>query len=481
MKIRRIQSLSVKLTVWYIIILGIIVVLAGFFLYQGFKDGLIDDLDNILLEIADETSESWSRSRGVTWEDAIRKAESRFLSAEPFIQLVGLEEDGKRAVSSITHTERIPVGAFQLDTHLYYRADRSDIDSLVFETVKEEELSTFPIRVFLLPVRGPNVLQVGISLDDTMQSLNRLLIVMILAGLGLLLFASLGSSFIINRALHPVKSVVKTAQEITADDLSLRIAAQERQDEIGALVATFNGMIARLEKSVNKIRQFSGDVSHELRTPLTIIRGEVEVLLRKDRDKNEYIGTLRSVLEESFRMEKIIDDLLFLSRVEALEKSRLNRDVRLDTVLSQVIDDRKAAIQSKSLELRVGEASEVMVKGDEHLLERMLVNLLDNAIRYTPAGGSVSLSLSRSQSAALLEISDTGVGIPEDALPLIFDRFYVVDKSRSKETGGSGLGLSIVKWIADNHGADVVVESQVGQGTTVRISFPLEEKLQAHS
>ena len=473
-KVKRIQSLSFKLTLWYVVILGLIVVLAGFFMYQGFKDGLIQELDDILLEIADETSETWSRSRGVTWEDAIRKAESRYHSAEPFIQLVSLEEEGGRAVTSITHTERIPVGTFQLDTHLYYRADRSDIDSLVFATVKETALSSFPIRVFLLPVRGPNVLQVGISLDDAVEELNRLLIVMILAGLGLLLLASLGGSFIINRALHPVKSVVMTAQEITADDLSLRITAQDRQDEIGALVATFNDMIARLEKSVNKIRQFSGDVSHELRTPLTIIRGEVEVLLRKDRAKDEYIGTLRSVLEESFRMEKIIDDLLFLSRVEALEKSQLNQDVRLDTVLSQVIGNRKAALQGKSLELHVEEAPEILVKGNEHLLERMLVNVLDNAIRYTPEGGRVSVSLSRSQRTARLEVSDTGIGIPEDALPLIFDRFYVVDKSRSKETGGSGLGLSIVKWIADSHGARIDVSSRMGKGTTFRIDFPLE-------
>jgi heavy metal sensor kinase len=314
---------------------------------------------------------------------------------------------------------------------------------------------------------------VGISLEDTMESLNRLLIVMILAGLGLLLLASLGGSFIINRALHPVKSVVKTAQVITADDLSLRITAQNRQDEIGALVATFNDMIARLEKSVKKIRQFSGDVSHELRTPLTIIRGEVEVLLRKERTLDEYIGTVRSVLEESLRMEKIIDDLLFLSRVEALEKSQLNQDVRLDTVLSQVIDDRRAAVQGKSLELHVEDIPEVEIKGNEHLLERMLVNVMDNAIRYTPEGGKVSVNLKREHSAAHIEISDTGVGIPEDALPLIFDRFYVVDKSRSKETGGSGLGLSIVKWIAENHGAEVEVRSEVGKGTTFRIVFPL--------
>lgn len=473
MKIKRFQSLSFKLTVWYIVILGVIVVLAGVFLYQGFKDSLIRELDGVLLEIADETSEIYSRTRGVTWEEAIRRAEARFLTRRPFIQLVALAGEGGRRVESIIHTDRIPEGAFRLDKRLYYSADKSDLDTLVFDTVEEAQISTFPLRVFLLPVRGPNVLQVGISLDSTMKDLSRLLIVMILAGFGLLLFASLGGSFIINRALHPVKSVVNTAQQITADDLSMRIEVKHRQDEVGALVATLNEMIARLEKSVNKIRQFSGDVSHELRTPLTIIRGEVEVLLRKDREASEYINTLNSVLEESHRMEKIIDDLLFLSRIEALNRARLNQTVHLDEILTTVVESRETVIRKQDLKCEAGEIAEIRIKGSGDLLERMIANVLDNALRYTPAGGRILYSLKKIGNTAHLEISDTGIGISDEALPFIFDRFYVVDKSRSKETGGSGLGLSIVKWIVDSHDARIEVKSDEGEGTSVRIFFSL--------
>jgi len=471
MRIKRFQSLSFKLTVWYIVILGVIVAMAGLFLYQGFKDSLIQELDNVLLEIADETSETYSRTRGVAWEEAIRRSESRFLTHRPFIQLVALAERGERRVESITHTDRIPEGAFRLHTRLYYNADKSNLDSLVFVTVEESQISTFPLRVFLLPVRGPNVLQVGIAMDSTMQDLNSLLLVMVLAGIGLLLFASLGGSFIINRALHPVKSVVKTAQQITADDLSLRIEAKHRKDEVGALVDTLNEMIARLEKSVNKIRQFSGDVSHELRTPLTIIRGEVEVLLRKDREVSEYISTLGSVLEESHRMEKIIDDLLFLSRIEALDRAKLSQSVHLDEILTTVVESRESVIRMQGLKCEAGEIAEIRIKGNGDLLERLIGNLLDNAIRYTPSGGRIIYSLIKAGESVLLEINDTGIGIPEVSLPQIFDRFYVVDKSRSKETGGSGLGLSIVKWIADSHDARIEVRSQEGEGTTVRILF----------
>ncbi len=446
--------------------------LAGLFLYQGFKERLMDDLDKVLLEIADETNEKWRKKRGVTWEDAIQMAEAKYSSHEPFIQLVQLAEHREQQVERIIRSERIPEGTFQLETHLYYRADKSDLDSLVFTTVREEHLSSYPLRFFLLPVRGPNVLQVGVSVENVTGSLNQLMIVMVVAGVMLLLLASLGGSLIIRKALQPVKSVVQTANEITTEDLSLRIDVKNRQDEIGALVKTFNDMIARLEKSVNKIRQFSGDVSHELRTPLTIIRGEIEVLLRKKRTEEEYMKTLKSALEESSRMEKIIDDLLFLSRVEALDKSKFNKTVQLKEIVASVVKIRNQSAVNKGLTLLAEKVKPARVKGNKELLERMITNVIDNAIRYTPSGGRIEVLLAEIQNAIRLEIRDTGIGIPDELLPHIFDRFYVVDKSRSRETGGAGLGLSIVKWIADNHGAEIEVQSKENQGTTFIIHFP---------
>ncbi|MGD8534942.1 MAG: ATP-binding protein [Candidatus Aminicenantes bacterium] len=475
MKVKRFKSLTFKLTVWYIIILGVIVVLAGLFLYQGFKERLMDDLDKVLMEIADETNEKWRKKKGVTWKDAIQHAEASYSSHEPFIQLVQLAENRERQVERIIRSDRIPEGAFQLKTHLYYRADKSDFDSLVFATVCEENLSSFPLRVFLLPVRGPNVLQVGISVENVAGSLNQLMIVMVAAGLMLLVFASLGGSLIIRKALQPVKSVVQTANEITTEDLSLRIDVKNRQDEIGALVKTFNDMIIRLEKSVNKIRQFSGDVSHELRTPLTIIRGEIEVLLRKKRTEEEYMKTLKSALEESSRMEKIIDDLLFLSRAEALDKSKFNKTVQLDEIVANVVKIRNQPAVNKGLTIIAEKVKPAKVKGNKELLERMITNVIDNAIRYTPSGGRIEVLLTKSQDKIQLEIRDTGIGIPDESLPYIYDRFYVVDKSRSRETGGAGLGLSIVKWISDHHRAEIEVKSKENQGTSFIIKFPLFE------
>ncbi len=474
MKIKRFRSLAFKLTVWYIVILGVIVVFAGLFLHQGIKEGLMNDLDEALVAITDEANTRW-RARGVTWEEAIERAETRYATYEPFIQVVEISEGGEdRKVENVIRSERIPDGTFMLDTRTYVRADRTDIDSFIYRTIEDEQLSSYPLRIFLFPVYGPRILQVGVSLEATTSDLNKLLIYMILTGSIIMLLASVGGSFIINRALHPVKSVVKTAEDITAEDLSLRIDLKNRKDEIGALVETFNNMIARLEKSINKIRQFSGDVSHELRTPLTIIHGEIEVLLRKDRQKEEYLKTLNSVLEESDRMEKLIDDLLFLSRVEAMDRSKGMESLDLDEVLNAVIKFRTPSASSKNISIDTKNIKPVQLKGNRELLERMAANIMDNAIRYSDSGAHIEITLEKNEKIVLFKIRDTGIGIPEESLPLIFDRFYVVDPSRSKETGGAGLGLSIVKWIAEFHNAEIFVESEVGKGTNFAVTFPID-------
>ncbi len=433
----------------------------------------MDDLDEDLLEIADEVNEKWRRERGVTWRNAILAAEQKYAYKNPFIQVVELAEHEKNMVQEIIHTDKIPSGSYKLDIRTYCRAERSDIDTLVFETIEDDRLSRYPVRVFLMPVRGPNILQVGISTEKTTTELSRLQFIMISAGVMLLLLASIGGGLIIRKALQPVSYTVNTAKKITADDLSLRIETKKRQDEIGALVETFNDMIARLEKSVKKIRQFSGDVSHELRTPLTIIRGEIEVLLRKERKKQDYIDTLNSVHEESLRMEKIIDDLLFLSRTGSLDRAKLEEIISLDEITKQVLENRQISSEKKGLSVSYQADQPNDIKGNRELLERMITNLVDNAIRYTPSGGRIEVRIGSSQKEVLLQIKDTGIGIPEEALPFIFDRFYVVDKSRCRETGGTGLGLSIVKWIAESHKAQIEIYSQINEGTIVTVRFPL--------
>jgi signal transduction histidine kinase len=205
---------------------------------------------------------------------------------------------------------------------------------------------------------------------------------------------------------------------------------------------------------------------------LTIIRGEIEVLLRKERDKEEYQKTLKSTLEEAAYLERIIDDLLFLSRIESMEKKEFDKSVQLDEILLKVAEIQELTAKQKSITLDIKKAEPAKIKGEEILLERMVANIIDNAIRYTHPGGKVEVSLDKKDGSSTLIVQDTGIGIPEELLPQIFDRFYVVDKSRFKETGGLGLGLSIVKQVADCHGGKIQVESEVNKGTSFFVRFP---------
>ncbi len=474
MKIGRFRSLAFKLTIWYVVILGIIIACSGTFLYEGFKKRLMEDTDEELREIAEGVNRRW-RQPGVTWEEALGKAEEEFKARAPFLQAVELSEESGGTFERIIRAKKTHPGFIDFSPDVYSRAERRDWDHLLYLTATDKTLAPSPLRVVFLPVRGKTIIQAGISLEHVRGNLNQLMIIMILSGLLLLLFASLGGSFIIRRALRPVLSVAQTAKHITADDLSLRIEAKNQKDEIGALVATFNDMIARLEKSVKKIRQFSGDVSHELRTPLTIIRGEIEVILRKARSAKEYHETLESVLDETHHMEKIIDDLLFLSRLEATDKIEFSDIVQLNEIVTRIWDSRSPAARRKGIELEIGPASPVTIRGDRTLLERLVANLVDNSIRYTPSGGRVVMSVEEERPWAVLTVRDTGIGIPDESLPFIFDRFYVVDPSRSKEKGGSGLGLSIVNSVADIHGAVIDVRSRIEEGTTFILRFPLKK------
>jgi len=267
--------------------------------------------------------------------------------------------------------------------------------------------------------------------------------------------------------------VVQTAKKITAEDLSLRIEVNNQKNEIGQLITTFNEMISRLERSVLQIKQFSSDASHDLKTPLTVIRGEVDIALRKNRPPAEYIKTLTSVREEAKKLERIIDNLLFLSRIDSRDYQRSFEKVHLDEILLEVFEKTTPLANKKQLAYVLEKMERISMPGDHILLSRLLMNLVDNAIKYTPHGGRIRISLKNTGEKSRLTIQDTGIGIPENALPFIFNRFYRVDQSRSQRNEGAGLGLSIVKKIADIHQVEVDIHSQLNKGTTVLVSFPL--------
>ncbi len=282
-----------------------------------------------------------------------------------------------------------------------------------------------------------------------------------------------GGWFLANKSLKPVDQVTQTARQITANNLDRHIPRREVDDEIGRLISTFNDMIVRLRDSFEQIKQFSTDASHELRTPLTIMRGEVELALRSPKEGEEYRRVLASNLEEILRLSSIIENLLTLSRGDADPHHLKLEEIHLNEILSELYQDGEFLGSKKEVSIELGCNDHVSIMGDQLRLRQLFLNLLDNAIKYTPEHGRVWLSLERQNGSAKVTVRDNGIGISKDDQSKIFDRFYRVDKARSRELGGNGLGLSIAKWIAELHRGHIEVESEVGKGSTFTVYLPI--------
>jgi heavy metal sensor kinase len=272
-----------------------------------------------------------------------------------------------------------------------------------------------------------------------------------------------------------VIEVTDAAREINSDNLARRLPSTGHRDELGQMVASFNQMLERLENGFRRVRQFSGDASHELRTPLTILRGETEVTLRWAKTPEEFRDMLRSNLEEIDRMERIIENLLLLSKSEAGELTLEIREFSLSDLVQALYLQGQTLGEAKRIRvtMRVGVDEEVRIRGDELRLRQLFLNLIANGIKYTPEGGALEIAILREGEMARVDVTDTGIGIPVEAQPYIFDRFYRVDKARNRMDGGSGLGLSIVKSIAVAHGGRISVHSSPGQGSTFTVLLPV--------
>ena len=335
---------------------------------------------------------------------------------------------------------------------------------------------TYAIRLLTYPVIVDgyvvSIIQIGTSLQFLFESLRKLLYILaILFPIGILI-SFFSGYFLAERVLAPVRIITQKAKRISGENLDEKIGENMPDDEIGELAKTFDGMISRIRESFEELRQFSADVSHELRTPLTILKGEIEVALKGDRTKEEYKKTLKSSLEEVERLKRIVEDLLFLSKVEAGKITyRLTKIDLLEVVLS-VINVLKFLIKQKNIKLNIDGSPEIYVKGDENLLKQLVYNLIENAIKYNRDGGEINIQIDKNEKNVILKISDTGYGIPEEDLNKIFNRFYRVSKSRTRSEGGLGLGLNIVKKIVELHNGEIKVESEINKGSTFTVILP---------
>ena len=463
----QIVSLRVRLTLWYGTALALILVVFGGTLYAMLAHGLRDQIDRSLEETASVAVRALEQHRVgpfLPFED---------LAAE-FPELAVLDKSfqifspaGKVAIQSPNLGRLdIPLSRTALETAL---SGRAAYESARFPGGLSYRLLSVPI---FLDGALVNIVQVGASLRPVEEMLQRLVLLLLVSLPAALAVALGGGWFLAGGALRPVEAITLAARRIAAGDLTQRLMVSHAQDEIGRLSATFNDMIARLDASFRQVRQFSADASHELRTPLTVMKGETELALRRTRPAEDYKLALESNLEEIDRMARIVDELLFLSRADLGEVRIESQPIRLDALVEDV--QRQAAVlgQERGVQVMTGSVEPVTIQGDELRLRELLLNLVDNAVKYSRPGGKVELALARDGAMVRLSVADQGIGITAEAQGRIFDRFYRTDDARAHAHKGTGLGLAICKWIVEAHHGRIEVQSKVGEGSRFTVILP---------
>jgi len=465
-------SIRFKLTAWYVLVFGVVLACFCFSIYVMMERKLMHSVDHRLQTMAELISKTELCVVPNFLPPDFERRLNRIFGTRPvgkFIRVLDLSgETGSRTDN--LDDKKIPVNKKLV-------REVVTTGKIIFET--QYPLGPgMPIRFINFPVidfkshKVKGVVQVGTSLEFVRESMRNLLVVFFVLGPSLLFVAGVVGFFLAGKALKPIREIAQTTRHITVNNLDERITVPVAKDDIGQLAATINGMLDRLSLSFQKITQFTADASHELRTPLTIMRGELEISLRGERSADEYLETLGSCLEEVERMAKIVNDLLLLSKSDMGQEVIKFEPVDLRILVSSLISHFQILADEQKIQLSSTIEEVETIYGDQLRLRQMLVNLLSNAIRYTPAGGKIHLTLKNVDDGIEIAVADTGIGIPEESIPRIFDRFYRADKARSRQYGGSGLGLSIVKWIVEAHHGTIKVDSVVGEGSVFRVSLP---------
>ncbi len=463
------NTIRSRLTAWYVVLLGIILILFSVFLHYFLSKRLYESVDNSLKVSATVVAQSASMKFNQVPLPGLERFFEQFLGYENLNKFYRIY-DGSGNVGS--RSKGVNASKFPLTQEAYSDALKG---KTTYETITIDGVS--PIRMITMPVlredKLVNLVQVGTSLESVQETLKNLQIFMFAAIPSVLLIATLFGRFMARRALKPVAKIIQTAREVTDGvDLSKRIPVPEVQDEIGQLATTFNDMLDRLDGSFKQIQQFSSDASHELRTPLTVLQGQNELILNKQRNAKEYQEVISSNLEEINYMSKVLEDLFVLSRSDENQIQLDCKPMDLREIIDEVYKHAEALAADKNIRIAIAFLEPVSINGDPVRLRQMVWNILHNAIKYTPPGKQIKISLEDQGESAYLTVQDTGIGISEEDLPHIFDRFFRVDKARSRKEGGSGLGLSICKHIVEAHKGRIDVESELGKGTKFKIRLP---------
>ena len=464
-------SIRQRITAWYSLSLALILLAVSLFWYATLSRTLTLQLDRNLHETSKVVELGHLQELDVVDPDqacAILEVYSYSQDWLGYVQLLSPAGELACIIQGV-NGKRMPFGADArasvTSSNPHYETDTASF--------------AFPVRILSVPIYRQGelvrILQVGQSSDGIEQILKDLRAISVFLSPILILMLTAFGWFLAGRVLSPIVNITATAQKITAEKLNRRLPVSDTDDEIDRLAQTFNSMLGRLEDSFSRIRRFSGDASHELRTPLAIIKGETEVALRWAKSDAELRTALESNLEEIDRMERIVSDLLSLARSDS---SKLHLDITrfsLTDLLQDIWMSGKVLAEQYGHTVYLDHAvtAEIHIHADQLQLYRVIMNILTNATKYTPAGGRIDIRLHVHDEQAVIEVTDTGLGISPEDLPHIFERFYRIDSARNRDQGGTGLGLAIVKAIITAHDGKISVDSTVGKGTTFSVSLPL--------
>lgn len=459
------MNIRLRLTLWYTAIFSIILVIFSLVVYVGLTRSLMNSVDNHLQREVGEIL-------GNLHFEADDDEHGVELSYSP-------EEGVYWRVIDAQGQPLIDPGHFEGAS---FKASLTNMNNATLENA--QLVDDTPIRLYTAPFvienRGSGLVQVAESYRH-IQDVQRQLIALLGIGIPLTLLASsAGGWFLAASALDPIDRITRAARQISARDLHQRLKMDLPNDEVGRLAATFDQMLARLEDAFEQQKRFIADASHEMKTPLTILKGDVEVALARPRSPETYQETLENVNQTTDQLIALVQELLLLARADNQQSV-----LKLDYFnLAEMLTEQTASFMPKAtkeeISLNVDVPGVLVIEGDRNKLSRLFMNLIDNALKYSRSGDTVMVNAAITNGQACVTIADTGPGIGPEHLPHLFDRFYRVDKARSRvsangQTSGAGLGLSIVQWLAQAHGGRVEVDSTIDQGTTFTVWLPLKQ------
>lgn len=455
------KTLRGRLTLWYLGLLVPLMLVFSTFLYMSVAHNLSREIDRTLGDKSRRLASMLGRHGGLLAGSGPR--DPLTLPGSSPAEAV-YDQSGHLIAGTDVLSVLSPAGTIQ----------NAPAGRLFFSTVRGADGDTWRVvatRV-ALPGRFGDVLIVARSERDMHAVLRRLGLLMATAIPLTLLLAIAGGLFLTGRALAPIDHIATTAERLSAEDLSRRLNLAKTSDEVGRLAATFDGMLDRLDRAFQRQRQFTADVSHELRTPLAMLISQADIALERRRTPAEYQRTLSSMRDETRRMAQLVDTMLTLARAEAGQISLVRERLDLRDLAAEVVATMEAFAADRGVRLWIPNGESAVVEADQTYLTQLLLNLVENGVKYTPPGGSVTVSVESGRGGAFLRVSDTGLGIAPEDLPHIFDRFYRADRARSRADGGAGLGLAIARWVVQAHGGDVQAASEIGRGTTFTVRLP---------